>query len=243
MGGRSGGCHACRKMKVKCDERKPGCFRCEKANRACPGYREEVDNFRSMNESTELRALELREKRRRSRDPSVSSIPDEDVHSLSLEQKRTPSKARLRQQTQRRESQASSSSCNPQIFLVPSVYINWEEQAIDNFLDAFSIQHGLMQGYFDFLPQIYHTISANDCFTDAIKAVAFMYLSKHSCIQSFAVQARRSYGKALVQASTKLGSIEESINDHVLATLSLLDLYEVKLLTTLTQGPFFPLLC
>lgn len=32
------GCRNCRRRKVKCDERKPGCERCERANRDCEGY-------------------------------------------------------------------------------------------------------------------------------------------------------------------------------------------------------------
>ncbi|KAI1736264.1 hypothetical protein F4680DRAFT_432342 [Xylaria scruposa] len=34
------GCHACRRMKVKCDEEKPQCGRCTKGGRVCPGYRD-----------------------------------------------------------------------------------------------------------------------------------------------------------------------------------------------------------
>ncbi|KAF2098391.1 hypothetical protein NA57DRAFT_57545 [Rhizodiscina lignyota] len=36
--GRSGGCHTCRKRRVKCDEGKPTCKRCEKAGYTCAGY-------------------------------------------------------------------------------------------------------------------------------------------------------------------------------------------------------------
>ncbi|KAH8658069.1 hypothetical protein BX600DRAFT_62953 [Xylariales sp. PMI_506] len=35
----SKGCLACRRMKVKCDETKPSCQRCERVRRKCPGYR------------------------------------------------------------------------------------------------------------------------------------------------------------------------------------------------------------
>ncbi|KAI0854927.1 hypothetical protein F4860DRAFT_497860 [Xylaria cubensis] len=44
------GCHACRRMKVKCDEEKPQCGRCTKGGRLCPGYRDANQVvFRSMN--------------------------------------------------------------------------------------------------------------------------------------------------------------------------------------------------
>lgn len=42
----SGACHACRRMKIKCGEERPGCTRCIRANRQCPGYSPNPDNFR-----------------------------------------------------------------------------------------------------------------------------------------------------------------------------------------------------
>ncbi|KUJ11340.1 uncharacterized protein LY89DRAFT_786952 [Mollisia scopiformis] len=49
--GKSGGCRNCRRRKVKCDEHRPGCKRCEKSNQECEGYTREhrfVDeNFRT----------------------------------------------------------------------------------------------------------------------------------------------------------------------------------------------------
>ncbi|KAJ9144280.1 Fungal specific transcription factor domain-containing protein [Pleurostoma richardsiae] len=39
----SKGCQRCRQRKVKCDQRKPSCLRCEKAKTQCPGYRDLTD--------------------------------------------------------------------------------------------------------------------------------------------------------------------------------------------------------
>ncbi|KAF4624353.1 hypothetical protein G7Y89_g13819 [Cudoniella acicularis] len=38
VGGRSGGCHTCRRRRVKCDENHPKCQRCAKAKIPCEGY-------------------------------------------------------------------------------------------------------------------------------------------------------------------------------------------------------------
>ncbi|KAF2798423.1 hypothetical protein K505DRAFT_414363 [Melanomma pulvis-pyrius CBS 109.77] len=35
----SKGCERCRKRKIRCDQRKPSCFKCEKLGTQCPGYR------------------------------------------------------------------------------------------------------------------------------------------------------------------------------------------------------------
>ncbi|KAL1874022.1 hypothetical protein VTK73DRAFT_576 [Phialemonium thermophilum] len=36
----SRGCQRCRQRKIKCDQRKPDCLRCEKSKLSCPGYRD-----------------------------------------------------------------------------------------------------------------------------------------------------------------------------------------------------------
>lgn len=49
----SKGCERCRRLKVRCDQRKPGCSRCERTKAACPGYRNLVDFvFRDDSAST-----------------------------------------------------------------------------------------------------------------------------------------------------------------------------------------------
>ncbi|CAK1368063.1 unnamed protein product [Cercospora beticola] len=40
MPARSAGCYQCRKRKIRCDLRRPGCDRCKTHGVACPGYRE-----------------------------------------------------------------------------------------------------------------------------------------------------------------------------------------------------------
>ncbi|KAF8858795.1 hypothetical protein BDZ45DRAFT_743006 [Acephala macrosclerotiorum] len=45
-----GGCHTCKIRRVKCDERRPGCLRCEKFGRGCDGY--EPQNAPSKPEKT-----------------------------------------------------------------------------------------------------------------------------------------------------------------------------------------------
>ncbi|RMZ91480.1 hypothetical protein DV736_g1280, partial [Chaetothyriales sp. CBS 134916] len=39
----SQGCQACRNRRIRCDQRKDGCRNCEKGNRVCPGYRDQLD--------------------------------------------------------------------------------------------------------------------------------------------------------------------------------------------------------
>ncbi|RAL16045.1 Zn(II)2Cys6 transcription factor [Aspergillus homomorphus CBS 101889] len=56
----SGGCDTCRARKVKCDETRPFCSRCAKAQRTCSGYRDQLSLwFKDESDATvhKLRAL------------------------------------------------------------------------------------------------------------------------------------------------------------------------------------------
>lgn len=85
----SGGCHACRERKTKCDQVPEGCTQCKRAKRKCPGYRTPGDLI-FRNESTNVirkfKAKEAREKKAASLKVSPaqstsfasSSPPDDD---------------------------------------------------------------------------------------------------------------------------------------------------------------------
>ncbi|KAG7122364.1 Transcriptional regulatory protein moc3 like [Verticillium longisporum] len=46
-------CKLCRSRRIKCDETKPACLKCAKANRVCPGYRDAFEiNLRDETQST-----------------------------------------------------------------------------------------------------------------------------------------------------------------------------------------------
>ncbi|KAH8670232.1 hypothetical protein BGZ60DRAFT_486323 [Tricladium varicosporioides] len=49
----SKGCYMCRSRRIKCDEGKPSCMRCQKSKRVCPGYRDAFElNLRDETKST-----------------------------------------------------------------------------------------------------------------------------------------------------------------------------------------------
>lgn len=64
------GCIVCKARKVKCDERKPGCLRCEKAGRICEGYR---NSAKPTQPAVESRALVPRADSSNSRARNLSS--------------------------------------------------------------------------------------------------------------------------------------------------------------------------
>lgn len=47
------GCLTCRKRRIKCDERKPACFNCEKSRKQCAGYEETSKRYKRGSSSEE----------------------------------------------------------------------------------------------------------------------------------------------------------------------------------------------
>ncbi|TVY94371.1 hypothetical protein LAWI1_G000600 [Lachnellula willkommii] len=79
----SGGCHACRARKTRCDKVPEGCSQCKKAKRVCPGYRKQGDLiFRdeSSNVVHKFKAREAREAKKMASAPVVDTTrSQEDV--------------------------------------------------------------------------------------------------------------------------------------------------------------------
>ncbi|KAK3710323.1 hypothetical protein LTR37_010389 [Vermiconidia calcicola] len=51
---RSSGCATCRKRKIRCDESRPGCKRCETHNVSCPGYRTDTPGLIQFKDQTTI---------------------------------------------------------------------------------------------------------------------------------------------------------------------------------------------
>jgi hypothetical protein len=75
MAPRSTGCANCRKRKIKCDEGRPGCRKCQIHNSACPGYRGlKADGLEWRDET---QAVVRRVERARKRSGSLSNISND----------------------------------------------------------------------------------------------------------------------------------------------------------------------
>lgn len=83
VGKRSTGCVSCRRMKVKCDEVKPVCVRCARASRSCV-YSQVPSIFRSMNDTSEHKALNPRPRARGKKSCSRAGDDNEASASGSL---------------------------------------------------------------------------------------------------------------------------------------------------------------
>ena len=236
----SGGCHACRRMKVKCDQQRPGCARCERAGRGCPGYRDDPSIFRSMNESSETKALNPRPRRKRSDQTSNSPSPFTEAQASSSAIPRdSPAKTGSRSPAQEAADSPSLDSWRGRTHLSPSISTNWEDQAVCFYFSEWTLQpheHLGTAGYLEFLPDLINEEAHLPYLTEALKAVSLSAMGNRSSMMQLKEEARRSYGRALAQIGVALNHEAQARSDSVLATVLLLGQYEVSTLLFQNTG-------
>ena len=88
----SGGCHACRARKTKCDKIPEGCTQCLRAKRGCPGYRSQGDLIFRDESTNVVRKFKAREARKQAAlELSLPvSVPAEEDRSLEIVRQQDP---------------------------------------------------------------------------------------------------------------------------------------------------------
>ena len=221
--GTSAACQTCKKRKVKvrnliltiafelmrryqCDEKRPGCLRCLKIGKYCPGYPDEWDlAFRSQNEAVKekVSSQQLAQSQQRSSDKiSRSDLQDE---------RRSPlSKAVIQ-----------SSDMLPD---------DLHQHAICLFFQDYIIEScGRCPGYLNFLPELYGRAAESSLLTVAVLAASYANIAQKLDRHDITIKAMSNYRKALRQVSTVLSEKRESTSDMTMTSIMLLGLYEVNM--------------
>ncbi|KAI0468988.1 hypothetical protein F4859DRAFT_193075 [Xylaria cf. heliscus] len=193
------GCHACRRMKVKCDEAKPHCGRCMKAGRVCPGYRD-VNQvvFRPIN-------TEMTPKAKSScllRTWAAHGSPD---HSNAVV--------------------VGSVSFVPRLLTQPTE--RWEMKATAHFLYHYSLAPTKgSPGYLAFLPDLLCKKSGSGYLKSGVLAAGYASLANITGLGHLERTARKHYGETLRSVSIALRNPAEASSDAALTTIVLLQMYE-----------------
>lgn len=108
-----------------------------------------------------------------------------------------------------------------------------DSRAVDRFfLDwiLYPGNDGFSPGHMYTLPQLYHTAQIGSLLWHAVRAIAFADVAqaRDSDGRSFAVEARRSYGEALLCMRNSVMDEDELIADSSFAALILIDCFEVQ---------------
>ncbi|KAI0975441.1 hypothetical protein F4678DRAFT_420282 [Xylaria arbuscula] len=207
----SNGCHACRRMKVKCDERKPRCGRCTKARRVCPGYRD-VNQviFRSMNvgHASKAKASCLSQKR------TVSDITVSDhVGGIEL----TPFASRL--------------------LIQPSE--SWDSKAISHFLHNYAFAPTRDNpGYLGFLPDLLGKSPRTWYLESAVLAAGSASLANITGLEYLERTAKKYYGETLLSISGALKDPLGASSDAALSAILVIQMYEaIAGITSVSRDP------
>lgn len=207
----SGGCHACRERKTKCDQVPEGCTQCKRAKRECPGYRAPGDLIFRNESSNVIRKFKAKEAKVKTASPKsllVSSIhlDEEDI----LDE---PSIDIVRQE----DDTLSIFSLAPTI----------EDRATGFFVTNYVIGvHGPSRGHLDYFVDIAQNQTLGDGLLDCVKAVGLAGYAHEAHAPSLLKNARYQYVRAIQSTNKALRDPNEVKKDSTLLSIMILGIFE-----------------
>ncbi|ROW08255.1 hypothetical protein VMCG_03280 [Cytospora schulzeri] len=200
----SKGCERCRLRKVRCDQRQPGCKRCEKSETTCPGYRD-LGQILFRDESA--RTIE-----KVRRDARVEGI---DV--VRFERSRSPCAS---------VAQRANPTLSLESSLTRSLQQPLGEMAADFFFNNFVVEGPILSdNNADFLVSVYRDHPESAAF-HAIEAIGLAGLSNVSRDHQLRLEAQRRYGKALARTNNMLCDTAQATSDLAAMAVLLLGQFE-----------------
>lgn len=193
----SKGCEGCRRRKVKCDQRKPRCLRCEKASIQCPGYRNLADVL-FRDESWRI----ARRVRILSGDvPVPQSRPASSEHPSLI----PPS---------------------PPATVPQPLSQSISEVAASFFFSKYYVCEGVLEGAHQWLARQYSEISPNPALQAVIEAAGLAGISNVHHAPSLRSRSKQRYCLALRALKKSLDDPREAVADTTLMTVNLSGLFE-----------------
>ncbi|KAJ6110602.1 hypothetical protein N7486_002837 [Penicillium sp. IBT 16267x] len=211
---RSSGCRLCVKRRVKCDERVPGCAKCETYGQPCPGYDKGFKFIAGKPYRTRRRAPGIDDARSNA-SPSSSSL--------------SPTTRESRPETQllvQREIPPTLVSVDMNVL-----------QSLGALIKDFSSPRVLntpnyvTASWFELLPSVYGQSRALDA---TIKTFVAHHFGRGLQNQEMVIYARSAYGEALHWLRKALMNHSESLSSNIFCAAVLLCMYE---LFTDTEDP------
>ncbi|KAJ5765474.1 hypothetical protein N7520_005033 [Penicillium odoratum] len=207
---RSSGCRVCVKRRVKCDERVPGCAKCETYGQPCPGYDKGFKFIAGKPYRTPRRPPGIDNARPNIPSPGSSSSSPITETQLLIQ----------------REIPHSPVSVDVNVLQSLSALI--EDFSFPRVLNAPSY---VVASWFEFLPSIYGQSRALDA---TIKSFAAHHFGRGLQNQDMVIYARSAYGEALHWLRKALMNPSESLSSNIFCAVVLLCMYE---LFTDTEDP------
>ncbi|KAK2792787.1 hypothetical protein FQN52_002850 [Onygenales sp. PD_12] len=219
----SRGCRTCKRRRVKCDEGRPVCNRCQKSNLACEND-ESTEKFIFLNENEFAIG-----RRKRPRGPNVNS-------SRSRQPKSTSPKPTTPGETE----SASISSVGslivgppymePGSLILPALSISLDEQAVNYYARCFlELPHGspeIADSHLKCVLDNWHYNDPQSILSLAVLAVSHATFGRARRSHAALAVAGGKYSRALLKTNLALKDMNQATGDEVLLSAMLLSFYE-----------------
>ncbi|KAH7354671.1 hypothetical protein BKA65DRAFT_548761 [Rhexocercosporidium sp. MPI-PUGE-AT-0058] len=203
--GISTGCRTCRRRRVKCDERQPGCARCERANYDCEGYNRD---HRFIDENAKTKRLA-----KKSKSPGLSNLASPLEEPEDTNSSHSSNELAI----------TSFENAQPASGLGLRAF---EEDICTSFL----LSH-MLSGDTGFLAVPWMRLHAEDRASlsaqMSIRALGALYFGKLHHLNNVADRSHGFYGKALVALNSDLQQAEKAWSLSVVKSAMILELYEL----------------
>lgn len=217
----SGGCHACREKKTRCDQVPEGCTQCARAKRKCPGYRSTGDViFRNESENVirKFKAKEARAKAATTKPfigfPSPTASDKSDVTSDTASGATSAESGEL----------IIRSKSTLSVF---SLATNIEDQATCYFVANWVVDDvPPSRGHLDYLASVCREDEADVGLLAAMKAVGLAGFAHANHAPSLLKSARYQYVQALKKTNAALESPVYVKKDSLLISIMVLSIFE-----------------
>ncbi|KAI9697166.1 MAG: hypothetical protein M1820_007902 [Bogoriella megaspora] len=123
-----------------------------------------------------------------------------------------------------------STYTDQRLILPPSLSLNFETQAIDQFYSQYVMAEGRSgYGYLDFLPEMATNLEYSPCLQGALSATALANASKQRRQPEILPLAREKYGQALALMKKAIRNPQRAASDDVQLTILCFSIYEIIL--------------
>ncbi|KAI8935644.1 hypothetical protein NX059_007170 [Plenodomus lindquistii] len=225
VGRPSKGCKNCRDRKVKCDQKRPSCSQCLRAQKECHGYRDPL-SLMFKNESVvvarkaERRYEELaraKGENRRNRETEVSSV--DNAYTFGHETESSPGE--------------SNSELTPwSRYPMPESVMRVLEPSIEQLAQGFFIanyvaQPGLIpRGQFEWVTELLCRDDVDEALRESVNAASLAGFANAYKNPAIMRKAQIAYGTALRSTNASLRVPELAVKDSVLVSVIMLGMYE-----------------
>ncbi|KAJ9298970.1 transcriptional regulator family: Fungal Specific TF [Paecilomyces variotii] len=221
----SKGCAECRARKIGCDQTRPACSQCTRANRACPGYRDELSLlFRDESQDVARKAKEAKSSR------GASNLSKKKRSSCSFENEANLDQRVILRRATAVESQRHHYDCGPLMSRWISAPL--EERATNFFFANFAwVWASVTRKGVYFAPHIEDSLGGKALMA-GVASVGCATLSNIHNAPEFHVSARKHYIAALRLIKEALADPSQAKTDLTFTASLLLGMFELVTCTT-----------